>query len=314
MACASYRCGQDLHDEREGTTYKFTRQDRVASSEIIAPDYAEPWATDRAKLWNSLEAVEKRKDAQLAKEIEVSLPNELPLRQQRELLAGWIDEQFTKKGLIADVNIHRSPIGAEVENVHAHVMTTLRAIDPETGSWRKTKDRTFMGKEDDIEQLRASWASHVNVALSKTGWIEDRVDHRSHKRRGITDVLPGIHVGYASKAIEERGQHSWRAALNRQIRQTNKRILAGIKTTAAATYKLLAQKAAAETVGLQLTPDAQTSAPKKQESAPAPITAQPEPTKRPETLPIEVVDEEAEKRKKAAHQAAWRQHGNGIGG
>jgi hypothetical protein len=334
VACAAYRAGEALYDEREGETFEYQRQDRVVSKEIIAPAFANSWATDRAQLWNSVEAVEKRKDAQLAKEVEVALPNNLTLKRQRELLAGWVDEHYTKKGLIADVNIHRSPLGGDADNDHAHVMTTLRAIDPETGDWKKNKDRSFLDKKDELEQLRASWASHVNAALEKAGIDDEKVDHRSHKRRGITDVQPGIHVGYAGQGIEKRGGYSWRAALNRQIRQANQQILAGIKAAVAAKYreitKGLAQQLArgpAETAPKavpkpvlqpqRMRPDKLAESPepapaaKKQEPAPAPIEAKPQPAKLPEMPPPAIIDAEAEKRKKAAQRAAYLQHGGG---
>jgi hypothetical protein len=236
VASAAYRSGDKLYDERLGRNQKSGRRDRVASSEIIAPDYAQPWAKNRFYLWNSLEAVEKRKDAQLAKDIEVALPNELSLRQQKELLAAWINEHFTQKGFVVDVNIHCSPIG-KTDNDHAHVMSPLRAIDPDTGEWRKTKDRQESkgGFKDtqsaDIEILRASWAKHVNAALQKAGYEDRQVDHRSNRARGI-ETEPTIHEGYASQAIEARGGHSWRAEFNRQIRKTNQQILAEIKAKA----------------------------------------------------------------------------------
>ncbi len=59
-------------------------------------------------------------------------------------------------------------------------------------------------------------------------------------------------------------------------------------------------------------PDKLAVSPKKQESAPAPIAAKPQPARLPEMLPPAIPNAEAEKRK-AAHQAAWRQHGGGGG-
>jgi hypothetical protein len=291
VACAAYRAGEELYDERYGKPQTFQREDRVVSSEIIAPAFANPWATDRTQLWNSLEAIELRKKAQLAKEIEVALPNDLTIKEQRELLAGWVDEHFTQKGIVADVNIHRAPIG-DVVNDHAHVMAPLRGIDPETGDWKKCKERSFLDKKTELEQLRSSWAAHVNAALKKAGIDDQQVDHRSHKRRGITDVQPGIHEGYAAQGIEKRGGRSWRADLNRQIRQTNQRILAEIKAKAVATYRAftkgLAQKLAADAIGPELTPATQTPAAKKQEPAPtlaAKPVLQPAQMMRPDKLP-----------------------------
>jgi hypothetical protein len=338
VACAAYRAGEDLRDERYGETRTYKRQDRVVCSEIIAPDFAKPWACDRAKLWNTLEAVERRKDAQLATEIEVALPHELPKRLQRELLIGFIDEHYTKKGFVADFNIHHAPMNKPY-NDHCHIMVPLRAMDPDTGEFRKTKDRqeSMRGFNDtrdaEIEKLRASWASHVNAALSKEGIDDQQVDHRSHARRGITDVQPGIHVGYAGQGIEERGGRSWRAEHNRQIHQSNRQILAeikakatqaanAIKRAATAKYQELAQlargPAASAPQPQPMRPDKLAGgpepapAPKKQEPAPAPIAAQPRPAKLPEMLPPAIPNAEAEKRK-AAHLAAWFQRGGGGG-
>jgi hypothetical protein len=303
VACASYRCGEDLRDELYGKTHSFAREDRVAHSEIIAPEFAKPWARDRGQLWNTLEAVERRKDAQLATEIEVGLPHELPKRLQRELLLGWIDEHFTKKGFVADFNIHHAPLG-QPDNHHCHIMIPLRAMDPETGEFRKTKDRQDSrtgfreARDAQIELLRASWATHVNAALEKDG-NDQRVDHRSHERRGITDVLPGIHVGSAGQNIEDRGGRSWRAEVQRQIQRHNKQILDRIKAGVVATYRDFTTLVA--------------PAKKKQEPTPAPIAAKPEPAKPPIMQPPRIHDAEAEKRKKDAQRAAWIQQGGGGG-
>ena len=46
-------------------------------SEILLPDRAPERWLHRETLWNGVEASEKRNDAQLARDIEVSLPREL---------------------------------------------------------------------------------------------------------------------------------------------------------------------------------------------------------------------------------------------
>jgi len=333
VACASYRAGEKLLDERLGRSFEFKRQDRVAHTEIIAPDDAPEWVRDRATLWNSVEANERRKDAQLSREFQVALPHELPLRLQKELVSNWLREQVTPLGLVADVAIHRAP-GGEVQNDHAHVMTTFRSIAAD-GSWSKTKDRTLNSPEQ-FEQWRASWASHVNAALEKAGYEDRQVDHRSNKRRGI-ETLPTIHEGYAAQAIEERGGRSWRAALNQQIHQRNRQILAAIKAAVTAKYREItkglaqqltrgpgetAPKTAPKPIPkpvLQpppMRPDkleegpGPTPAPKKQEPVPAPIVAKPQPARLPEMPPPAIPDATA------AHREAWRQHdgGGGIGG
>jgi hypothetical protein len=316
VACAAYRSGETLHDEKIGVSFKFQREDRVAHKEIIAPEYAQDWARDRSKLWNSLEAVERRKDAQLATEINGALPNNVPKRLQREMLLGWVDENFTSKGFVVDFVIHHAPIG-KPDNDHFHAMIPIRKFDPETGQWRKTKDRpdsktSFQQlQSDETKKLRESWAKHVNAIMEREG-IEGRIDHRSHKDREL-ETLPTIHEGRASREMEARGEYSDRVAHNLEVRRRN-RILEEIKARVIQAHN--AAKRAAAAVGRGFTPAKQAPAPKKEEPAPAPIAAKPEPIKPPVRPPPTIPDVEVEKRKKAAREAAWRDHqgGGGIGG
>ena|SRR5271157_1329017 len=61
---------------------------------ILAPEDAPEWARDRAQLWNQVEAAEVRKDAQLAREMDIALPSELTHEQRRELIKSFVEEQF----------------------------------------------------------------------------------------------------------------------------------------------------------------------------------------------------------------------------
>src|SRR3954453_3778746 len=77
VAAAAYRSASALLDERVARTHDFSDKADVIPSEILLPASApERWA-DRATLWNVVEAAEKRKDAQLAREVEFALPREL---------------------------------------------------------------------------------------------------------------------------------------------------------------------------------------------------------------------------------------------
>ncbi len=315
VASAAYRAGEELHDERLGRSFKFKRSERVAHTEIIAPDFAPEWVADRSKLWNSVEAGEPRKDAQLSREFQIALPHELPLRLQKELLTGWLREQITPLGLVADVAIHRKPIGEE-QNDHAHVMTTFRSIEAD-GSWSKKKDRTLNSTEQ-LEHWRASWAKHVNAALDGAGYDADRhVDHRSHKRRGLEE-LPTIHEGYAAQGIEARGERSWRVEINRERRRLNQQILAEIKARVTQAANAVSRAAAAVADSFQqLGRGPGETAPKSTPKPAPPPVWQPKPMQKPDKLaegpPVDLPDAEAEKRKKAAREAAWRQQGGGGG-
>src|SRR5476651_2729663 len=77
VACASYRSAEILHDERYEKTHDYTRKKDVIFNEILLPENAKEWMKEREKLWNGVESSEKRKDAQLAREVQFSLPREL---------------------------------------------------------------------------------------------------------------------------------------------------------------------------------------------------------------------------------------------
>src|SRR3546814_2283929 len=86
---------------------------------------------DRSRLWIGVEAVEKRKDAQLAREVEISLPRELGAEDRRALVEGYVREHFVSQGMIADVSLHRGHSADGQEQPHAHVMLTMRDLRSE---------------------------------------------------------------------------------------------------------------------------------------------------------------------------------------
>ena len=80
--------------------------------------------------------------------------------------------------------------------------------------------------EEQLQIWRKSWADISNkyLELAKS---ESRIDHRSHKVRGI-DEQPTIYEGISARIIEKKGNVSERCELNRQIKEDN-RILREIK-------------------------------------------------------------------------------------
>src|SRR6187402_1585980 len=77
VASAAYRAAQRLPDERLGRHHDFSNKAGVVHSEILLPEGAPEHLADRETLWNAVEAGEKRKDAQLAREVEFSIPREM---------------------------------------------------------------------------------------------------------------------------------------------------------------------------------------------------------------------------------------------
>ena len=211
VASAAYRSGSLMLDERTGLTHDYTRKSGVAEAVILTPATAPAWCTNRAELWNAVEKAECRKNSQLAREIELAIPRELPQDAARETVLAFVRENFVSQGMIADVAFHHM----DKTNPHAHIMLTTRAIGPAgfSGKVRDWNDRTH------AETWRASWADHANRALANAGYQEE-IDHRSYERQGL-EKTPGIHLGKSACAMETRGIETERGEQNRLINRLN---------------------------------------------------------------------------------------------
>lgn len=74
--------------------------------------------------------------------------------------------------------------------------------------------------EEQVLRWRKAWEEVTNKALEQNS-IDERVDCRSFKERGITEQ-PTIHEGVAAQMMEQCGLVSDRRELNRQIQADNK--------------------------------------------------------------------------------------------
>ena len=212
VGASAYRAGEKIYNERDGLEHDYTKKDGVVFKEILAPENAPDWATDRAKLWNEVERVEKRKDSQLAREINIALPKELNREQQIELLRNYVKESFVSKGMIADTVIHDTDKG----NPHAHIMLTMRDINQD-GFGKKNRE---WNNRENIDKWREQLADHINKSLEKIG-IKDRVDHRSYKEQGI-DKVPTKHEGHVVRAMEMKGKETEIGGYNKTVMEHNK--------------------------------------------------------------------------------------------
>ncbi len=199
VAGAAYRAGENLRDDRTGKIHDYSSREDVAHSEILAPSIAPEWTKDRQIHWNQVEAIEKRKDSQLAREVQVGLQRELTLDQNRELLQGFVQEQFVDRGMVADMSIHWND-----NNPHAHILLTTREIDRD-GFGKKNRD---WNKKELLQEWREKWAEHNNHWLKENGHYE-QIDHRTLEAQGVNKV-PTKHVGREAWYAHQKGQESER--------------------------------------------------------------------------------------------------------
>jgi hypothetical protein len=216
-AAAAYRAGIAVPDARSGQTFDYTRRQGVVHTEILVPPDTPDWMLDRAQLWNAVEAAEKRKDAQLARELQLALPHELSAEQRLALALDFVRAEFVARGMIADVAVHLPDRRGDERNHHAHVLLTLRVITgdgfgPKAREWNDTAM---------LEGWRSAWSEATNRALASHGHAE-RVDHRSYAAQGV-DREAEPKMGPVATTMERQGHPSHAGADRRAAQARNRR-------------------------------------------------------------------------------------------
>lgn len=222
VACAAYRACDKLEDERYNKTHDYSKKHNVLHAEIVKPNHAPKWMGERGKLWNAVEAGEKRKDAQLAKEVILVLPRNLDHEQHKEVVRGWVADNVTKRNLIADFAIHSPDASDGGKNPHAHVMFTLRPVEQDGTFGKKLtgyKNGGLDGKEI-LREMRFSYQDHLNRASASNENNQVVFDLRSYKEKGI-DKTPQPKQGQKVTHLEKRGYSTqWQKNVNK-VKQIN---------------------------------------------------------------------------------------------
>ncbi len=198
IAAAAYRAAEELHDKLLDQDHDYTDKQHVVYKEIMLPDGAPARWLDRETLWNEVEAAERRKDAVLARDIEISLPRELGQAEAVALVQEFVREQFVVRGMVADLNVHWTKARDGGEQPHAHVMLTMRGVE---GDGFGLKQRAWNDKAL-LRTWRERWAEVANARLHELGH-DARIDHRSYAEQGI-DLEPQHKIGPAGARREER--------------------------------------------------------------------------------------------------------------
>ena len=215
VSIAASRAAEVLYDERIGVTHRPRRGEPVAHAEIQLPVAAPMRWQDRGVLWNEVEQIERRDDAMLAREVEVSLPRELSCAEAITLARCFGREQFADRGMVVDLTV-RWGVAADGEaQPHAHFLLSARRIVGENFGFkeRSWNDRGL------LRLWRERWATLMNEHLAKAG-SSARVDHRSHFERGIL-LEPQNKVGPSAARRAARGEASERVTEHQEIARRN---------------------------------------------------------------------------------------------
>jgi len=232
VAAAAYRASQKLTNERDGLTHDFTHRRGVEHTEIVLPEGVDAeWAQDRSRLWNTAEAVEKRKDARVAREIEIALPHELTADQRLELTREFAQGLAERYGVAVDFAIHSPHGDTDVRNHHAHIMLTTRKVEHQ-GLGEKSdlelenKRLIALGlptSHDQLRDIRVDWEDRANRHLALAGH-DIRIDHRSHRDCGL-EIEPTQHMGVHATQMDRRGKSVVRARQDEEQARRNTKLI-----------------------------------------------------------------------------------------
>lgn len=229
VASMAYRAGEKLTDERTGLTHDFTKKEGVVYTEILSNLDTE---LDRSKVWNLAEKSENRKDARTAREWVIALPDELDEEQRKELAREFAQSLVDRYGVVADLAIHAPSKGGDDKNHHAHILLTTRKAELDTEnklvltqkseielSNTKRKSLGMGTSQEEIKQIRATWANLANHALEYAGYRE-RIDHRSYADQG-NQLQATIHEGSKVTQMRRKGIDTEISRFNDTIKQQN---------------------------------------------------------------------------------------------
>lgn len=206
VAAAAWQTASTLYDDRIGRFHRYAGKRDIAFEALLVPAGTTLQPATRERLWNQVEIAERYRNAQLARQIDLALPDELGLETNIDLLRAYAEEAFVAFGYSTDIAIVRTHDDG-AEHYHGYVMFPTRVLSG--SSFAKKKDKSW-NRRAKLIGWRKLWADHVNARLEAVG-CPDRVDHRSNAERGLLPpTLP--HVGVVATKMHRRGVASNRWA------------------------------------------------------------------------------------------------------
>ena len=195
---AAYNAREAIAAERTGEVFYFRHRAAPEHHEVLLPEGAAARFAEAAVFWNAAEQAEKRKDAQVARELVVALPANarVSAEDRLALVRSFAEEHFVAKGLAVQLDIHAPHQGeaeSERANWHAHLLVTTRRLEGEAFAARKARDldpevRHAGGRAvvADGEAWGELWRDHQNRYFREHG-LEIAVDPVA--------LHPGPHIG-----------------------------------------------------------------------------------------------------------------------
>jgi hypothetical protein len=189
-AAAAYRTGTVVIDERQGLIHDYSRKGGVDHVSRHYPEGVADMGTD--ELWNRAELAEKKKNANVARELLIALPHELQPFQRRELAEVISGKLVGRFHVAVESSVHLPDKEGDQRNHHAHILFTTRVMDSDGKLGDKTRalDERYGRGPKEIEWIREMVEIETNLSLEAAG-LDVRVDRRSLEQQQAAAFAAG---------------------------------------------------------------------------------------------------------------------------
>ena len=181
---------------------------------VYARSHLPQWAEGSAKKFFQAADRYERANGERYKEIEFSLPNELPLEEQKKIVEEFLDHHLQDFYYSYAIHDKIGSMSDGERQPHVHIMFSTRGIDeverlqerppalffrqynrkhPEKGGCQKAKKWNSAERRKYLMDMREDYAKIQNEALARNG-LNLRVDHRTLKAQREEALAEGNYL------------------------------------------------------------------------------------------------------------------------
>ena len=166
IATAAYRSGTHLTiKDKNGVTYDFdyTKKPGIAFRKISGPQGTPEWVFNRQSFWEYVENQDHSSNLDMAVEFTLSVPEELETEQQIAMSEDFINNSFTKRGIITDSSIHND----HANNPHLHILLPVKNLDGSDIKVDVDGETVLVQSSIFIKKIREEQAFFINKYLER---------------------------------------------------------------------------------------------------------------------------------------------------